>query len=45
MDMKKEKEKKDRWWIADILIETSGILVEIFLLVPRVILRIVKDIN
>ncbi len=41
--MKKVQEKKDRSWIADVIIETSGVLLEIILLIPRVIIRIVKD--
>ncbi|WP_255473467.1 hypothetical protein [Planomicrobium sp. CPCC 101110] len=41
--MKKGKKKKDRSWIPDAIIEMGGVLLEIILFIPRVIIRIVKD--
>lgn len=37
----KKKEKKDRWWIFDILLEAGELLIYI----PRLLWRIVKEIN
>ncbi|MDN7242963.1 hypothetical protein QWY14_14200 [Planococcus sp. N028] len=43
--MTKEQPKKRRSWLPDVLIEIGGVLFEIILLVPRVVIRIVKDIT
>ena len=41
--MTKEQPKRKRSWLPDVLIELGGVLFEIILLIPRVIIRIVKD--
>lgn len=36
----KEKEKKDRWWIVDVILES----LEILFVIPRFVLRIVFEV-
>lgn len=36
----KEKEKKDRWWIVDVILE----IVELVFVIPRVVLQIVLNV-
>ncbi|MGK7379640.1 hypothetical protein ACSFXN_17630 [Planococcus sp. 1R117A] len=38
----KKKEKKDRWWIWDVFEFFIGVL-EIFLYIPRLVIRIVRE--
>ncbi|PSL41638.1 hypothetical protein B0H99_102322 [Planomicrobium soli] len=39
------RKKKDRSWIPEVIIEAWVILREITMLIPRVIVRIVKDVS
>ncbi|MGI2329215.1 hypothetical protein [Planococcus sp. YIM B11945] len=46
--MEKKRTKKNRGWIWDlfeVLLEMGGYIVDILLFIPRIILRIGKDIN